>query len=139
MSTTQKNLLEDTYKEKIYTASHCLKAVDSFYASLKTVTQSKSKSLERQMIIQIRRLVRGERMSSDTFAPEGNLPSSSSHSKFYALKRLPIRGYCWQSTIRRNTYFISHYISKDFTKLKEQDIIKVHNNWYRIEVNGDER
>ncbi len=77
-------------------------------------------------------------MSSDTFAPEGNLPARSAHKKFYALKRLPIRGYCWQSTNIKNTYFISHYISKDFQKLKDKDIIKVHNNWNRVEVNGHE-
>lgn len=77
-------------------------------------------------------------MSSDTFAPEGNLPNRSTHKKFYALRRLPVRGYCWESTNTKNTYFISHYVNKTWQKLRDQDTNKVHSNWHRIEIDGYE-
>jgi len=38
-----------------------------------------------------------------------------------------------------NTYFISHYVYKDYEKLKTKDTKKIGNNWNRIEVDGDER
>ncbi|WP_339389043.1 hypothetical protein [Vibrio caribbeanicus] len=133
-----KRLLLDKFKDRKFSASHCRKAVDSFYDSLVKVPKSKGKSLERQMVIQLQRLARGDRMSSESFAPEGMLPKASKHKKFYALKRLPIRGYCWQSTNVKSTYFVSHYISKDFQKLREKDTTKVHKNWYRIEEYGHE-
>ncbi len=88
--------------------------------------------------MQIERLTRGERMSKQHFAPEGALPKNCG-KKFYALKRLPIRGYCWLSSTHTSKYFISHYISKDFNKLRAEDISKVHTNWGRIEEQGDER
>lgn len=77
-------------------------------------------------------------MSKDSFPAEGDLPGKATASRFNALKRLPIRGYCWKSDKYENTYFISHYVHKDYKKLKQTDIDKVHNNWYRIEEGEDE-
>ena len=129
--------------KKEYTGStnkvvHCEGALESFHEAAKSVTASKKKSLIRQMIMQIERLARGERMSSGNFAPESTLPKASKGKKFYALKKIPIRGYCWQSSKNPKNYYISHYISKDFQKLRQKDIDIVHGNWTRIEVDGDE-
>jgi len=56
-----------------------------------------------------------------------------------ALKRIPVRGYCWRSERCENTWFISHYVYKDYQKLKARDTERLGKNWLRIEVNGDER
>ncbi len=94
------------------------------------------------MILQIQRLADGERMSKENFPQEGELPKSKNNpnktKKFNALKRIPIRGYCWLSEKHHDTYFISHYIYKDYDKLKERDTEIVGRNWKRIEVDGDE-
>ena len=91
------------------------------------------------MILQIQRLADGGRMSGENFVKEGKLPSQNGKSKhFYALKRIPIRGYCWLSEKHPNTYFISHYMFKKAQKLKERDITIVSGNWRRIEENGYE-
>jgi len=87
------------------------------------------------------RLANGQPLSRDSFPEEGSLPVlvGRPRRKFRALKRLPIRGYCWKSESCSRTYFISHYIHKKKNDLKQSDIEKVANNWKRIEVNGDER
>lgn len=80
-------------------------------------------------------------MSNEHFASEGNLPKQPNQSitkKFKALKRLPVRGYCWLSDRKKDTYYISHYVHKDYNKLKKQDIDTVGKNWKRIEVDDDE-
>lgn len=117
---------------------HCKKAIQSYHDATKSVMAQKKASLTRQLIHQIERLASGQRMSKEHFPPEGDLPAKSAYKKFYALKRIPIRGYCWQSTKYPNTYYISHYIHKDFDKLRPKDVELVHNNWTRVEVSGDE-
>lgn len=80
-------------------------------------------------------------MSKENFPQEGVLPKQKNQSiakKFNALKRIPIRGYCWLSGIHSNTYFISHYVYKNYDKLKEKDTAIVGKNWIRIEVNSYE-
>jgi len=92
--------------------------------------------------MQIQRLADGSRMSKENFPQEGELPKLAGQQKskkFNALKRIPIRGYCWLSEKHPNTYFISHYVFKDYDKLKEKDTKKVRDNWNRIEVGDDER
>jgi hypothetical protein len=56
-----------------------------------------------------------------------------------ALKRKPVRGYCWKSKKYPNTWFISHYVHKKQDKLDSSDTHKVANNWHRIEIENDER
>jgi hypothetical protein len=94
------------------------------------------------MIQQIERLADGQRMSKENFPQEGNLPKRKGQQrakKFNALKRIPIRGYCWLSDRCKNTYFISHYVYKDYDDLKDSDTKRVGANWRRIEEDGDER
>ena len=133
---------KDRYKGEKFTVIHCGGALDSYKAALSSLDSRKQKSLTRGMILQIERLAAGHRMSKENFPQEGDLPKRKGQhkaKKFNALKRLPIRGYCWLSDKHKNTSFISHYVYKDYNKLKESDTNKVGVNWKRIEENGDER
>ena len=124
-----------------FCAVHCKGAIGSFYKSIESLPSSKRKSFERQMVLQIQRLLDGQRMSKENFPQEGKLPAFKGQSKnkrFNALKRIPIRGYCWLSETHPNTYFISHYVYKNQNKLKDKDTLCVGNNWIRIEVDGNE-
>jgi hypothetical protein len=93
------------------------------------------------MIFQIQRLADGHPMSNENFPLEGELPGTGHKKKqrFRALKKIPVRGYCWKSEKHPNTWFISHYIHKKQNKLSDSDTQKVRNNWHRIEIQDDER
>lgn len=120
---------------------HCLGARESFEISLGHCEKGRANALRRGMDQQIKRLADGHRMSDNSFPSEGKLPKvkgQSKQKKFNAFKRLPIRGYCWFSEKHTDTYFISHYIFKNFDKLSNKDTGKVGANWTRIEVDGDE-
>ncbi|MEW6999120.1 hypothetical protein AADZ86_15655 [Colwelliaceae bacterium BS250] len=133
--------LQEKFKGTKFCAIHCKGATDTFHEALASLNSGKRKSFERGMVQQIKRLLNGERMSKENFPQEGALPRKKGQStvkKFNAFKRIPIRGYCWISERHPRTYFISHYVYKDYGKLKDKDITLVGNNWKRIEVNGDE-
>jgi hypothetical protein len=137
----QEEDLKRSYKGKLFTVIHCDKAITSFKEELSHVPQHKHKAYIRNMIHQIKRLADGHKMSSDNFPKEGLLPSLTgkrNSKSFNALKRKPLRGYCWRSDKKINTYFISHYAYKDYQKLKKKDEYRVCENWKRIEVNGYE-
>lgn len=94
------------------------------------------------MAQQIQRLADGHPMTKENFPKEGRLPNKpngDSAGYFYAFKRIPVRGYCWRSERLKNTWFISHYVYKDYQKLKAKDTDRLARNWTRIEVDGDER
>jgi hypothetical protein len=134
--------IQNNFEGEKFKVIHCKGAVESYEESLRHVDSQKRKSFTRSMIIQIQRLADGQRMSKENFPQEGVLPKQKEQSKtkkFNALKRIPIRGYCWLSDVHPNTYFISHYVYKDYGKLKDKDTAIVGKNWTRIEVNGDER
>lgn len=133
--------LKKTYEGAVSKVVHCDGAFESLSVALARVTKQKGTSLMRMIIIQIERLASGERMSTENFPPEGELPNAigqTRHRLFYALKKLPIRAYCWHSDTKPKTWFISHYIYKDKGKLDTKDTNIVHKNWQRIEVNGDD-
>jgi len=130
------------YKGRRYTVVHCEGALDTFREALGHVRSDKAKSLIRQMILQIKRLADDEAMSQENFPSEGalpTLPGQQGSRKFHALKKIPIRGYCWKSDRLPNTWFISHYVFKNYQDLDPRDTAKVGRNWRRIEENGDER
>jgi len=121
---------------------HCEGALESYVAALNSVDARRRKSFTRRVMQQIERLADGERMSRENFPQEGDLPKRKGQrraKKFNALKRIPIRGYCWLSGRHKNTYFISHYVYKDYDDLRESDTKKVGANWRRIEESEDER
>jgi hypothetical protein len=130
--------IQKSFEGKKFKVIHCKKAVESYEESLRHVDSQKRRSFTRSLILQIQRLADGQRMSKENFPQEGELPKQSKTRKFNALKRIPIRGYCWLSDVYPNTYFISHYVYKDYDKLKDKDTAIVGKNWTRIEVNGDE-
>lgn len=133
--------IQNKFEGEKFKVIHCKGAVESFEEALSHIDSRKSKSLKRGMILQIQRLADGHRMSKDNFPQEGDLPKLKEQSKtkkFNALKRIPIRGYCWLSDAHPNTYFISHYVYKDYDRLKQVDTAIVGKNWNRIEVNGHE-
>jgi hypothetical protein len=130
------------YTGRRYTVTHCDGALDTFHQALGHVGAGKARSLIRQMVLQINRLADGEPMSRENFPTEGALPAlpgQQGNKKFHALKKIPIRGYCWESQRVPNTWFISHYVFKNYQDLDPRDTEKVGRNWRRIEENGDER
>ncbi len=134
--------LKESYKGSKFTVKHCEGALESYDSALNSVDARRRGSFTRRIIQQIERLANGHRMSRENFRQEGDLPKRKGQQKakkFYALKRIPIRGYCWLSERNKDTYFISHYIYKDYDGLKEKDTSRIGNNWWRIEENGDER
>lgn len=134
--------LKDSYKGSKFTVIHCEGALESYLTAQNSVDARKRKSFTRGIIQQVQRLADGQRMSRENFPQEGDLPKRKGQQKvrkFNALKRIPVRGYCWLSERHENTYFISHYVYKDYDNLRESDTNKVGANWRRIEENGDER
>ena len=134
--------LEKSHKGSKFTIVHCEGAIESFNNALRSVESRKQLKFRNAMIMQLTRLADSQRMSRENFPPEGELPKRAGQSrakKFNALKRIPLRGYCWLSEKHPNTYFVSHYVHKDYDKLKEQDSKKVRSNWKRIEEDGYER
>jgi len=129
--------LKDSYQGSKYTVTHCKGALKSFEKALQSVEARKRAKFIRLIELQIQRLADGEPMSKDNFPPEGDLPKKTGQhhtNKFHALKRIPIRGYCWLSEKVGNTYYISHYINKDQDGLDTNDTTKVGNNWKKIEL-----
>lgn len=120
---------------------HCLGALKSLQVALKSVTPAKKqKSMTAALLLQLERLASGKRMAGGSMRKEGQLPSYQGKpaKNFWAIKRIPIRGYFWESDRREMTYFLSHYIYKDFDELHDSDVKKVCNNWDRIERGCDE-
>lgn len=120
---------------------HCQEAWSSFTESLESLPASRRDSVKYQMDMLVKRLADGQRLSRDSFPPEGPLPSYQGKpaKQFYAFKKIPIRAYGWYSEKYDKTFFISHYIFKNKDKLSKSDTTKVQRNWTRIEVNGDEK
>lgn len=137
----KKRKLKDCYKGSSCEVIHCEGAIDSFEEAITHVEARKREGFIRAIELQLRRLADGHRMSKENFPQEGELPKKKGQDRaknFYALKRIPIRGYCWRSDKHPNKYFISHYVFKDYGKLKAKDTSKVGYNWTRIEVDEDE-
>lgn len=133
-------MIDEHYKGAFCKITHCTGATQSLAEALKSVTAKKARSMTTQLILQIERMAAGERMSNLTVRKEGLLPSYQGKpaKHFYALKRIPIRGYYWESESKDQVSFISHYIYKDFDDLHSSDTTRVCNNWHRIENNGDD-
>lgn len=124
--------LEDEYQGTALKVVHCDGAVDSFQAEIQHVAPvGKREKLKRALILQIRRLSNGHRLSKEHFPAEGELPKGS--GKFFALKRVPIRAYGWYSKKFKNTFYISHYKFKNQQKLDSKDSKRVAENWNEIE------
>ncbi|WP_062267059.1 hypothetical protein [Endozoicomonas arenosclerae] len=120
--------MED-YHGSRYKILHCKGAKESFDEALKKHKSMRTRYKARMRSL-IERLGKGEPLSSSSFPREGSLPDGS---RFRALKKIPIRAYLWLSKKHPDTYYISHYIYKDFQKLKDSDTRRVCDNWEIIE------
>jgi hypothetical protein len=131
--------MEAEIKGSKFTIVHCRNAVDSWSESISHLQKAKAKSMLRQMTLQLCRLADGQRMSKENCPQEGSLPPvNGNKSSFYAMKRIPIRGYFWHSQAKELTIFVSHYIYKDHGKLRQKDTDRVCNNWRRVEEDGND-
>lgn len=134
-------MVQKVFRGDCFTVIHCTGAIDSLGNCLKSVTPAKKqKSMLINLQLQIERLASGKRSPELSTRKEGLLPSFEGKPKknFWAIKKIPIRGYYWESERIGMTYFISHYIYKDFDDLHDSDIRKVCNNWMRIERGLDD-
>jgi len=126
--------MED-YQGKKYRIVYCEGAKESFEDELKKYPKDKQDKYRARMKRIRERLADGYRLSEGTFPKEGKLPDGS---YFRALKKIPIRAYVWLSKKSQNTFYISHYVYKNYDKLKKADIKKVCDNWRQIEESEDE-
>lgn len=78
-------------------------------------------------------------MSEASFPAEGELPArpGGERRSFHAYKKIPIRAYCWHSEADPDTWYISHFVNKTWTKRRPEDRQTVINNWRRIEIDGE--
>lgn len=139
--TKRRGELAREYQGSRFRIVHCEGALESFREALTHIEARRALSLTQRLISQINRLANGEPLSREHFPKEGALPGRPGQQQpryFHALKRIPIRGYCWQSQTKPDTYFISHYVYKDYDALADRDTRRVGNNWRRIEENGDD-
>lgn len=137
----QPEVLLREYEGRRFRIVHCDGAVESYREALKHIRSGRAASFTRGVVVQIRRLADGQPMSKENFPREGELPRQRGQQGakyFNALKKIPIRGYCWRSAAKPDTYFISHYVYKDYDDLAERDVQKVANNWRRIEESGND-
>ncbi len=133
--------MESSFKGECYRIVHCSGALKSLGITLKSIKPAKKqRSMMISLKLQLERLASGKRTPDLSVRKEGLLPSFNGKppKNFWAIKKIPIRGYYWESERHDMTYFISHYIYKDFDKLDDTDSQKVRNNWDRIERGCDE-
>jgi hypothetical protein len=128
------------HQGKKFRVVHCEGALTDLEYLLEDCPKSKRSSLKQFLYKQIERLGDGIRIASHSFPKEAELPRSKGgdNGNFYALKKIPVRGYCWRSKTQHNTWFISHYALKRKDKLSRSDTARVHRNWIRIEENNHE-
>ena len=131
-----KDICIQDYTGVEYNIIHCRGAIESFDEAIAKHPKNKRDLYTAQMMALIKRLGDGHRMSNENFPQEGELPDKS---HFRALKKIPIRAYIWLSKKTRNTYYISHYIYKNYDKLKKSEVEKVCNNWKQTEEFDNER
>lgn len=122
------NGLEKEFRGERLTIVHCDGAMDSLEKALTSVPHRRKTLMAIHR--QITTLGNMGRLSGENFPKEGNLPNGSN---FYALKRIPLRGYCWFSSRHPSTVYISHYIHKKKSNLDTRDSQRVVENWRVIE------
>lgn len=140
MSTSQQ-LLDDVIVGEQFEIHHCDGALRSLKLALEHVQKNKRKSWLRGIKMQFERLADGHRLSKENFPKEGILPrrtGQQTDKHFRAIKKVPVRGYVWKSERFPNRYYVSHYVYKDYRKLKQKDTDLVADNWRLVEL-GEHR
>lgn len=121
---------------------HCKGAEESFWAEIgrKRIKASKAKSMVARLSAIIEKHANGDRLSKQNYRKEDKLPRrpGQENGYFYAIKNIPMRAYGWESTRLKRVFFISHYVYKNYDDLHPRDVLKVHENWKRIEECKDD-
>ena len=107
---------------------HSPGALDSWEKVAAKLGDRKAALIEGQLIALFDDWINGSRFHSGWAEPEGNLTRAT---KFFAIKRIPIRAYFWYSKKHKNTIMVSHYVKKTWRKLRPQDTKLVKANWER--------
>ena len=107
---------------------HSPGALDSWEKVAAKLDGRKAALIEGQLIALFDDWINGSRFHSGWAEPEGNLTRAT---KFFAIKRIPIRAYFWYSKKHKNTIMVSHYVKKTWRKLRPQDTKLVKANWER--------
>lgn len=114
---------------------HCPGALGSLNEALEGVPAKQRQRFLNFLDKSFERLANGDRLSGDTFVKEASLPGLPGRStgNFWALKKIPIRAYCWYSVITRSVLYVSHYKHKKKDALANSDIEAVHHNFKELE------
>jgi hypothetical protein len=107
---------------------HSPGALDSWEKVAAKLDDRKAALIEGQLIALFDDWINGSRFHSGWAEPEGNLTRAT---KFFAIKRIPIRAYFWYSKKHKNTIVVSHYVKKIWRKLRPEDTRLVKANWER--------
>ena len=105
---------------------HAPGALNSWEVAASRLSSRKAAEIEGFLIGLFEAWIDGQRLHGGWAAPEGDLDRNT---KFYAIKRIPVRAYFWYSVIHDNTIVISHYVVKKWNNLRAKDIARVRTNW----------
>ncbi|CUA83964.1 hypothetical protein [Pseudidiomarina woesei] len=125
----------------VFEIVHCAGALDSLDEALESIPKNKRQSWLRGVNRQFERLANGQRLSKENFPTEGELPRRPGQQvvkHFKALKRIPLRAYLWKSERFENRYYVSHYVYKNYDRLKPKDTDLVARNWRAVEEHQED-
>lgn len=105
---------------------HAPGALESWDDAATTLPAQKANLIEGQLMQLFTDWIDGARLHRNWAEPEGDLDRNT---KFFAIKRIPVRAYFWYSEAHADTIVISHYVKKTWQKLRTRDIRKVKANW----------
>jgi hypothetical protein len=141
---TEQNIVRER-KGASKTVIHCEGAKKSLDKALDSVKPSKKRQRFLNFLeLSLDRLANGDRLAGmphdgvpDNQKPvkEGALPGLLGHTTghFWAIKKIPIRGYGWDGVKNRTHIYISHYVYKDQQSLSKADTDRVHRNFRKME------
>lgn len=112
---------------------HAPGALDSWAKASRKLAPARVNLIEGFLIGLYSDWIDGNRLHSGWARAEGNLGRTS---KFYAIRRIPLRAYFFYSRTGKDTIVISHYVVKKWKKLRKKDISRVKTNWEN-ERNGN--
>jgi len=105
---------------------HAPGALESWDEVVAKLPLQKANLIEGALVQLFMDWIDGARFHAQWAEPEGDLDRGT---KFYAIKRIPVRAYFWYSEIHKDTIVISHYVRKSWRKLRKADIKRVQANW----------
>lgn len=105
---------------------HAPGALASWDEVAKALSIGKANQIEGFLIALFDDWINGARFHKGWAETEGSLDGNS---KFYAIKRIPVRAYFWYAETLRDTIIISHYVYKRWNKLRSRDAKRVKANW----------